>query len=250
MKPTPLPKLKNRIAVIAHRGGAALAPENTSAAFRNAIQLGCDYVEIDVRTTRDGKLVIMHDRTVDRTTDGTGAVNELDFATIRKLDAGVKFSARYKGEKVPTLEEVLSLCRDKINVYIDHKDAPSSEIIRTIRRTRMEKQVVVYGSVEKLKEWKRLAPHIPVMTGWREEFAQPGGIAAFRKELPAEVLDGNAESWTAQAVNEAHALGVKVYVDNLGLSDTLDGYRRSLEMGVDGIQTDHPDDLIKVLKQL
>src|SRR5437868_7957496 len=87
----PLPRLKHPIAVIGHRGGRALAPENTLAAFRNAIRLGADYVEIDVRATRDGHLVIMHDSTVDRTTNGSGAVRDLDFATIRSLDAGSKF---------------------------------------------------------------------------------------------------------------------------------------------------------------
>src|SRR5579863_6165855 len=102
----PLPRLKHSIAVIGHRGGRALAPENTLAAFRNAIKLGADYVEVDVRATRDGKLVIMHDSTVDRTTDGKGAVRDLDFATIRALDAGSKFSAQYAGEKVPTFDEV------------------------------------------------------------------------------------------------------------------------------------------------
>src|SRR5579871_7007541 len=107
----PLPRLKHAIAVLGHRGGRALAPENTLAAFRNAIKLGIDYVEVDVRATKDGHLVIMHDRTVDRTTNGTGAVKDLDFAAIRALDAGIKFDPRYAGEKVPTLDEVLELCR-------------------------------------------------------------------------------------------------------------------------------------------
>src|SRR6476469_1921058 len=74
----PLPRLKHPLAVIGHRGGKALAPENTLAAFRNAIKLGADYVEVDVRATKDGRLVIMHDSSVDRTTNGTGAVKELD----------------------------------------------------------------------------------------------------------------------------------------------------------------------------
>src|SRR4051812_30983838 len=103
--PAPLPGLKHPIAVIGHRGGRALAPENTLAAFRNAIRLGADYVEVDIRETSDGELVLMHDRTVDRTTNGKGAVKDLDFATIRALDAGSKFAPQYAGEKVPTLEE-------------------------------------------------------------------------------------------------------------------------------------------------
>lgn len=244
-----LPLTRNRIAVIAHRGGAGIMPENTLAAFAHAIRLGCDYVEIDVRTTRDGKLVIMHDRTVDRTTNGSGAVNELTLNAIRKLDAGAKFSPLYRGEKVPTLDEVFELCRRKINVYIDHKEAPIEAILRTIRRHRMEKQVVIYGGLDRLKQWKQAARHLPVMPSLPQEHRKPGGIAELKNLLPLEALDGDMTSWTPELVQEAHREGIVVYVDNLGFTDTPEGYRQSIEMGVDGIQTDYPDDLLRFLKQ-
>lgn len=224
-------------------------PENTLAAFQRAIRLGCDYVEIDVRTTRDGKLVIMHDRTVDRTTNGSGAVNELTLAAIRKLDAGAKFSPLYRGEKVPTLDEVFELCRRQINVYIDHKEAPIEAILRTIRRHRMEKQVVIYGGLDRLKQWKQAAPHLPVMPSLPGEHRKPGGIAELKRILPLEALDGDMVSWTPELVQEAHREGVMVYVDNLGFTDTPEGYRQSIEMGVDGIQTDYPDDLLRFINQ-
>jgi glycerophosphoryl diester phosphodiesterase len=243
----PLPSLKHMIAVIGHRGGKALAPENTLAAFRNAIRLGADYVEIDVRATRDGHLVIMHDGTVDRTTNGSGAVKELDFAIIRSLDAGSKFDAKYAGEKVPTLEEVLALCRGKINIYLDHKEAPIDQVLAAVRKAKMEKHVIVYNGVEALQAWKRAAPYLPVMPSLPREYRHPGGIAAFRQQLPAEILDGNLREWTAELVQEAHAEGMKVYVDNLGENDNPDGFRRALVMGVDGIQTDHLDQLLQVL---
>src|SRR2546423_13072452 len=95
---------EQRIIVIAHRGANKFAPENTLAAFRKAIELGCDYVELDVRRTRDGALILMHDRTVDRTTNGTGQVSELTLSQIRSLDAGSKAGAQWKGERVPTFE--------------------------------------------------------------------------------------------------------------------------------------------------
>lgn len=244
-----LPKIRNRIAVIAHRGGAGIMPENTLAAFQHAIRLGCDYVEIDVRTTRDGKLVLMHDRTVDRTTNGTGAVNEMTLSAIRKLDAGAKFSPLYRGERVPTLDEVFELCRGKINVYVDHKDAPTEQISRTIRRHRMEKQVLVYGGLDKLREWKRLASYIPVMPSLSEEYRKPGGIAELKKVVPVDALNGDMHLWTPHLVQEAHREGITVYVDNLGFPDTPEGYRQSLAMGVDGIETDYPDSLLKLLTQ-
>lgn len=247
--PASLPGLKHPIAVIGHRGGRALAPENTLAAFRNAIRLGADYVELDVRETRDGALVLMHDRTVDRTTNGTGAVKDLDFATIRALDAGSKFAPQYTGEKVPTLEEALLLCKDRVHIYLDHKEAPTEKILALLKKHGMENQVIVYNGTEGLQEWKRLAPHIPVMPSLPKEFRRAGGIAEYRKALPAEVLDGNLVEWTKELVQQAHAAGAKVYVDNLGLNDNPEGFRKALAMGVDGIQTDHPDQLIAVLTE-
>lgn len=155
----PLPRLKHPIAVIGHRGGRAMAPENTLAAFRNAIKLGIDYVEIDVRATKDGHLVIMHDGTVDRTTNGTGAVKEMDFDAIRALDAGSKFDPGYANERVPTLDEVLDLCHNKINVYMDHKEAPTEQIFAAIKKHGMEKQVVIYNGPGALKECKKETVH-------------------------------------------------------------------------------------------
>jgi glycerophosphoryl diester phosphodiesterase len=245
----PLPPLKHPVAVIAHRAGKALAPENTLAAIRAAIALGVDYVELDVRATRDGRLVLMHDRTVDRTTNGTGAVHDMEFAAIRQLDAGVKFAPRYAGEMVPTFEEALALCKDRVHIYLDHKAAPTEQILAAIRRHGMERQVVVYNGPEELNLWKRLAPQIPIMPGLPEAFRRPGGVAEFLKTCPAEVLDGNLVNWTPELVAQAHAAGVKVYVDNLGPNDNPEGFRRALAMGVDGIQTDYPDRLLQLLRE-
>ncbi len=247
MQAAPLPPLRHRVAVIAHRGGAALAPENTLAAIRNAIRLGADYVELDVRTSRDGHLVLMHDATTNRTTDGVGAVKDLTLAELRALDAGRKFGR--PGETVPTLAEALRECRGKIHVYLDHKEAAVPEVLAALSRARMPAQVVVYAGVETLLEWKRRAPHIPVMPSLPREYRVPGGISRFLTILPAEVLDGNQREWTPTLVREAHAAGVKVYVDALGENDQPAGFRRALEMGVDGIQTDHPDQLLAVLQE-
>jgi len=206
-----------------------------------------DYVELDIRATHDGHLVIMHDSTVDRTTNGEGAVRELDFAAIRALDAGSKFNAKYAGEPVPTFDEVLSLCRNRVHIYVDHKEAPTQQVFDAIVKHGMAKQVIVYNGPDALQEWKRVAPHIPVMPSVPDSFRRPGGIADFEKQLPAEVLDGNIVEWTKELVYDAHALGVKVYVDNLGVYDNPNGFRKAIDMGVDGIQTDYPDQLIAFL---
>jgi len=244
----PLPPLKHPIAVIAHRAGRGIMPENTLTAIRNAIRLGVDYVELDIRATKDGHLVIMHDGKVDRTTNGTGAVKDLDFAAVRALDAGQKFAAKYAGEKVPTFDEVLALCHGKTHIYVDHKEAPVAQMLTVIKKQGMEREVIIYNGPEELKEWKKAAPRIPVMPSLPNVYRKAGGIAEFEKELPAEVLDGNLVEWTKELVDQAHALGVKVYVDNLGPNDNPKGFRKAIEMGVDGIQTDYPDQLLDYLK--
>jgi glycerophosphoryl diester phosphodiesterase len=243
----PLPPCRHRVAVIAHRAGKALAPENTLAAIRNAIQLGVDYVELDIRATRDGNLVIMHDRSVDRTTNGTGNVRDLTLEEIRRLDAGSKYSPKFTGEKVPTFDEVLELCHDRVYIYVDHKEAPTQQVYDSVRKYGMEKQVVVYNDPNDLLEWKRIAPHIPVMPSLPDEFRRQGGVADFYKILPAEVLDGHLLEWNKGLVDQAHAVGAKVYVDVMGQTDHPDGYRNAMEMGVDGMQTDHPEQLLKFL---
>ncbi len=244
----PLPPLKHKIALIAHRAGRGIMPENTLAAIRNAIKIGADYVELDIRATKDGKLVIMHDRNVDRTTNGHGNVRDLDFATIRSLDAGEKFNAKFAGEKVPTFDEVLALCHNKVHIYVDHKEAPTEQVLAAIKKHGMEKQVIIYNGPEDLKAWKAIAAHLPVMPSLPDEFRKPGGIVEFEKFLAAEVLDGNIEEWTKELIADAHACGVKVYVDNLGPNDNPAGFKMAIEMGVDGIQTDYPDQLSKYLK--
>src|SRR6202050_1806958 len=107
--------LATQVTVISHRGEHLSHPENTLAAFQAAIDAGADFFELDVRTTSDGRLVLMHDRTVDRTTNGKGAGREMPFDQIRALDSG-------GGTKPPTLEEALNLAHGRIGVYVDCKD--------------------------------------------------------------------------------------------------------------------------------
>ena len=117
------PKLPGVRQIVAHRGSSADSPENTLAAVRRAIDAGATAIEVDVRTTKDGHLVALHDATLDRTTDGTGAVNDLTLAEVKKLDAGGWFDAKFRGEKVPTLKEVLALCGNRADVLLDLKES-------------------------------------------------------------------------------------------------------------------------------
>jgi glycerophosphoryl diester phosphodiesterase len=109
--------------IVGHRGSCVDRPENTLASFRRAIEAGATTVEVDVRTTSDGYLVVLHDATLDRTTDGTGPVGDHTLEELRRFDAGGWFDPRYRGERVPTLDEVLALCRfHGVEILLDLKE--------------------------------------------------------------------------------------------------------------------------------
>ena len=245
----PLPRLRWPVAVIGHRAGAGVAPENTLGAIRQAIRLHVDYVEVDVRTNRDGALVIMHDPTVDRTTNGRGAVRALTLAEIRLLAAKNRFGSAFQNERVPTLAEVLALCRGKVHLYLDQKDADTTTTLKALKAHGMEKSVLVYNEPEPLKEWKQLAPALPVMPSLPAAYRKPGGVAEFEASCPAEALDGHVREWARELVDQVHAARVKVYVDILGSTDNAEGYAGALALGVDGIQTDYPDRLTRFLRE-
>jgi glycerophosphoryl diester phosphodiesterase len=245
----PLPKSRWLIVVIGHRAGAAIAPENTLAAIRNAIELRADYVELDIRTTKDGEFVIMHDSTVDRTTSGHGAVKDLTLAEIKGLGNKNRFDKRYDGEHVPTFDEALAMCRGKVNLYLDHKDADTAALVKLLRKNGMDRNTLVYNGPDGIKAWKRLAPDIPVMPSLPKSYRRPGGIALFEADCHTEALDGHISEWTTELIADAHAKGVKVYVDIMGAMDNPEGYAKEIDLGVDGIQTDYPDRLTRFLTE-
>lgn len=116
--------------VIAHRGASAYAPENTLSAFGLAIDQGADWFELDCMLSADGEVVVIHDETVDRTTNGTGQVVELTFEQLRALDAGSWKDPKYAGEKIPSLDESLNLGRHRAGVYVEIKDSDDDRMLR------------------------------------------------------------------------------------------------------------------------
>src|SRR5512136_697214 len=110
---------RGRLLNIAHRGASAAAPQNTLAAFRKAVELGADGVELDVQLSADGAVVVIHDFTVDKTTDGTGRVAAKTLAELKALDAGSRFSPQFAGERIPTLAEVFEAIDGKLLVNVE-----------------------------------------------------------------------------------------------------------------------------------
>ena len=143
--------------VVAHRGANHLAPENTVAAAQKCVELGVDYVEIDVRMSKDGVFYILHDRTLDRTTDGTGAIKDRSSAYVDALDAGTWFGAEFKGEKVPQLESYLRAFKGKIKIYFDVKDADLRRLLDLVYETGFEKDCFFWFSRDsRAEEFRKL----------------------------------------------------------------------------------------------
>lgn len=132
--------------IVAHRGSSADCPENSLAAYERAIAAGAHAIEADLRLTSDGHLVSMHDATLDRTTNGSGAVDQTTLAAIRKLDAGSWFHERFRGERVPTFEEILALAKDRVDVFLDLKDSSGlyeQRVVEAVRRWGKPAQIVL-----------------------------------------------------------------------------------------------------------
>ena len=234
-----LPAAGKRIEVIAHRGEHVECPENTIPGIRKAVELGCDWVEIDVRTTKDGHFVLMHNAAVEATTDGQGAVADLTFAEIRKLDAAVHRPA-FRGTPVPTLDEALGVMRGKCGVYFDAKQIGAEAIVHALTRHGMLEHCVVYGGVPLLKQLTNLGhPYLAMPEAVSVEFAQRS-----LKELRLRVMAFDRRDFRKETINLVRAAGKGIFVDRLGGDDTPDHWREAVRRGATGIQTDHPAQLL------
>jgi glycerophosphoryl diester phosphodiesterase len=236
-----------KIIVIAHRGAHREAPENTLASLEQAIEIGCDYVELDVRRTKDGVLVIMHDSSVNRMTNGKGKIADLTLAEIRKFEVKSRHGAKWAGLKVPTLDEMLDHAKGRMKIYVDHKQAAPADVLAAIQRHGMLHDVVVYGNLKTLREYKKLAPEVWIMPGHPDSIAE---IELLCRDLKPETLDGNVVEWTRSQVAAAHRSGAQVWVDNRASLDNEAGIKQDVELGVDAIQTDDPATVLKVLTSM
>jgi len=244
--------------LVAHRGGGRLAPENTLAAFRPAVSdWGADMLEMDVRLTADGHVVVIHDETVDRTTDGSGPVAAMTLAEVRSLDAGYRFQDltgahawRGRGVTVPTLEEVLDAC-PAVWINVEAKEAqvarPLADLV--VRRGEQHRVLLAAGDEAHRRDVRDYpgpwgASRRDCRLFWalhRTPFFTPD-VDVF--QVP-EVWNGK-RVLTPGIIEEAHRRNIPVQVWTV---DEPDDMRRLLSWGVDGIQTDRPDLLARVLTE-
>jgi glycerophosphoryl diester phosphodiesterase len=222
------------IAVIAHRGEHLRHVENTLAAYRAAFDAGADFVEVDVRTTRDGRLVLMHDATVDRTTSGHGAVAEMTLAGIRALDGG----------RIPTLDEAMDLAAAPRGIYLDCKQAPPEALVAAIARHHIERRVVIYGRPEFLRQVRALDAGLKVMP----EADTAATLRSLIETLHLRVAAFDARDFDDATLAVAKASKLDIYVDRLGANDTPPAWQDAISRGATGIQTDHPAELVEYLR--
>lgn len=231
------------IYVIAHRGAHRDIPENTLAAYQQAIDLGADFVEIDLRTTKDGYFVSIHDRTVDKyVIDATeGNVRSFTLAQLKAMDIGSRISAKWKNERVPTLEEILQLCKDKIGIYLDLKDAEIEPVARAIQAKGMQQSVVWCISPTQVAAVRAACPDCIPMPDPESEETLPAMLRETTPKIVAPVWRDFSSTFAAKC----HSAGALVFVDERRSSE--DNWQQALDWGADGIQTDAPEQLIKFL---
>jgi glycerophosphoryl diester phosphodiesterase len=214
---------------VGHRGARALEPENTLRSFRRAVELGVDAVEFDVRKTKDGEVVVIHDDKVDRTTDGTGLVKDLTLEEIKQLKTE-------KGERIPTLGEALDYLKGKVKVLIELKEVGLEEqVLELVLKREMVDDVIVISFLEEaLAKVRELDEG--VATGLLYARFKKSVEAAL--ELKVEYLLPLYRFTHSADVRKAHAAGLKVIVWTINTPQEATTYKQK---NVDGIATDNPN---------
>jgi glycerophosphoryl diester phosphodiesterase len=231
--------MADAVQIIAHRGASGSCPENTLAAFRRAAELGADMIELDVQLTRDAAVVVMHDWTLERTTDGAGAVADSALVDLRHFDAGAWFGPAFRGEPVPTLGEVLGAVTLPVNVELkprgdDGLEACALAVVDTAGA--LERVVFSSFAPEALKRLRALTADAVLAVLWED----PAQTEALRlaERVRARALHVRKDAVTPSGVVAAHAAGLVVRAWTVNEREDFD---RVSAAGVDAVFTDHPE---------
>jgi glycerophosphoryl diester phosphodiesterase len=243
--------------IVAHRGGAALAPENTLAAFANALKLGVDMVECDVHLSKDGELIVMHDFTVSRTTNGIGEIRELTLAELKQLNAAAKFvGGSFPAQPVPTLDEVLDLIKGKAGIQIEIKLAGNArypgiekKVIDAVNSRGMTNDVIVISfDFPTLKDVKAIDSRITtgalVRADWFMLRTPEKSVTDAIEQTGADYFMPTASPVNQAIVDAAHARRIKMGVWTVNVASEMERYAG---FGIDAITSDRPDELKKIL---
>ena len=234
---------------IAHRGASGHAPENTFAAFRKALAMGAGFIETDLQLSRDARLVAIHDATVNRTTNGQGAVHDLTLAELRRLDAGSWFGSEFAGERIPTIEEILDFAKKHDMVfYLELKPSGSwggeHALISALRESgEIARTVVISFDPPILANVRKIEP--TVMTGLLFD-GQISDPLAKAVEIGARQLAVRGSLVTPRLLKEARQRDLQVVCWTVNHPAHM---RLLVEAGVDGIISDYPDRLLDLTRR-
>ncbi len=263
---TSIKRLKDKeFQIIAHKGASGVAPENTLAAFQKALDLNVDMIELDVRHTKDEEIIVFHDQTLDRTTNGTGDVHDYTLEEIKQFDAGSWFDSKYSDQKIPTLKEALDLIdgRAKVLIEIKHMDHPhyhdfSEKLIDVIREERNGFEWCILQSYEDkyLEEAHNYDERVQTKKLLIGEDSAP--LVAFyvetrvhlgrsKQEIQLDALNPHFETLSPRRIFRMHARGYEVYAYPVNERDDM---IKCLNMGVDGIITDFPSKLVALKRDI
>jgi glycerophosphoryl diester phosphodiesterase len=242
---------------IAHRGASAYYPENTMESFQGAISMGADMIEFDVQLTRDGEVIVFHDEKLTRCTNGKGRVADYTLVELKKLDAGSWFGKEYQGAKIPTLEETLSLCRDKIAVNIEIKTEAVDENIwngieeksMNIVEMRGMREHVVFSSFDPraIKHLKEIDRTVAAAVLFEKEY--------YGSKSPSEIIELlGADTFNCSKNELSKKWLINLKLNNIPVNvytvNDKKNIRRFLDMAVSGIFTNKPDILKAVLADI
>lgn len=240
-----------RCANIAHRGASKVAPPNTLAAFVKAVELGADGIEFDVHLSADGVPVVIHDFTVDATTNGHGRVADLTLAQLKALDAGARFAPKFAGERIPTLGEVLDALGNRLLLNIELKSTSLRDngleraVLAQIQQRGLDGRVLLSSfNPFSLRRAGQLAPHIPLGLLYAPDLPLPLRRAWLAFLFPHQARHPEHTMVDARYMAWARKHGYRVYTWTV---DAPDEMRRLITLGVDGIITNVPDVLRQVL---
>ncbi len=243
--------ISDYVMVVAHRGAHQDVPENTLASIERAIALGVDIVELDVRTTKDGKLILMHDRTIDRTVHGSGEVSDFTWEQLYNMTLKSKDGKAYR---IPTLKDALTLSKDRILVDLDIKDASVLHLTQIVEEIGNSEQVIFFDSdTTVLDSILLLNPSYTVMPRARS-FSD---VVRFTDKYEPLIIHIDPSFFEKDIVQTLKARKVRIWINALGTADTIaktgdlvSAYRSLVEKGANVIQTDLPDTLLNYLRAL
>jgi glycerophosphoryl diester phosphodiesterase len=246
----PLVRHHHKFIVIAHRGDHTNAPENTIAAYKNAIKIGADFIEVDLRTTKDSQLVVMHDATINRMTGINGSIHNITFDSLRKLEVRESKHPEWGNHVIPTFQEVLKLSKRRINIYLDFKNASAKSAYNEIVAAGMENNVVVYiNNPNQFTDWRNVAPNIPLMISLPGTVKTKEALFQVLEKYQTDLLDGNYNEYNVETVAASKEKNIPIWADIQSIDENPTLWDKALNLSLQGLQTDYPKALIDYLKK-